>query len=340
MVRSGGAALALPTVVLIAALACTPSATGSTRACKGTDQDGTSASEYLAGDRSGATADRISAGDGYDRVDGFFAADCIRGNAGQDVLFAGKGGDLAIGGADGDWIYGGAGNDLLRGRSGDDVLYGGRGTDLLNGGPGTDTCYGQLDGKPGQAPPPRDLDGYKGCEFVVSDAAVIARNDSVPAPPAEACQTMGVPLPGPTAGPDVLFGDTAGAPQHDVIGAGDGADTARGLQWSDCIDGGSGPDWLSGDTEKDLITGGAGSDTLYGGAGPDVIYGANALGQEDPNRDNIDLLDGGPGDDWLNGGPGTDEIYGGEGYDICRGGGSASGKADDKFRGCEVVKQD
>jgi Ca2+-binding RTX toxin-like protein len=344
MARGRGeiARLSIATGMLaFALLASEPAAGAKGPACKGAGQTGTPASEYLRGDRSGAARDRISGGGGHDRVDGFFGTDCARGDAGLDVLFAGKANDLAIGGPDADWIYGGEGNDVLRGNDGDDWLYGGRGTDLLNGGPGLDTCYGQLDGKPKQAPPARDLDGYKGCENVVlPDAAVIEGNHGKRPVPTQACQTLGVPLAGPTAEADVLFGDPGLVPQHDTIVAGDGADTVRGLGWSDCVYGGNGPDWISGDTEKDLITGDAGSDTLYGGDGLDVVYGANPTGQEDPSRDNIDLIDGGPGDDWLNGGPGTDEIYGGDGNDFCRGGESAKGKADDKFRGCEIVVQD
>ena len=292
--------------------------------CAPDDQVGTAASEYLRGDLTGLTVDRISGGAGLDRIDGFFENDCLAGSDGEDVLFAGKGVDRVYGGRDRDWIYGGAEKDYLYGEDGDDVIYGGIGNDLINGGPGYDICYGQ-DGD----------DSFVNCEQVVSDAAVFDRNDPNPGARRVACEDSAVPLPGATGNADMLFGSAS----NEAVSAGEGADTVRGYDGSDCIGGGKGPDWIHGGAGNDLLMGESGSDTLYGGDGDDVIYGAGG-GGEPADIDNIDLLDGGDGDDFLNGGPGTDEIYGGNGFDVCRGGPNTGGSADDKFRGCEVIIQD
>lgn len=76
----------------------------------------------------------------------------------------------------------------------------------------------------------------------------------------------------------------------------DGADTLRGGEGDDHLDGGTGDDTLSGDEGADRLSGGTGDDFLFGDDGADV-------------------LDGGDGNDELDGGKGADTIDGGAGID-------------------------
>lgn len=75
-------------------------------------------------------AQKISAGD---------TNDVLNGGKGNDVLDGGAGDDILNGGAGADELYGGEGNDKLHGGSGDDILVGGAGDDVLVGGSGADT---------------------------------------------------------------------------------------------------------------------------------------------------------------------------------------------------------
>ncbi len=104
-------------------------------------------------------------------------------------------------------------------------------------------------------------------------------------------EDIGLPVLGPTAGADVLFGFasadtisldagndhfTALAGNDSVMG-GDGNDTVFGGAGNDTIDGGNDADDLRGDAGNDVISGGAGNDSLRGFDGDDVISGGAGI---------------------------------------------------------------
>ncbi|MGD1902517.1 MAG: hypothetical protein ACFB9N_09790 [Geitlerinemataceae cyanobacterium] len=128
----------------------------------------------------------------------------------------------------------------------------------------------------------------------------------------------------------------SGTAGHDLLMAGQHADSVRGDFGNDTIAGYFGNDLLEGNEGHDLIFGNAGEDCIYGGTGNDVIHGGRdndgifggagndiALG----DRDN-DYLHGGAGDDTLAGNAGADTLTGGDGNDWLLG-----GKDDDTLNG-------
>ncbi len=103
------------------------------------DANGGSGDDVLTGNR---IANRLSGGDGNDRLLGRAGGDSLHGNAGADVLCGQRGSDKLYGGAGNDRLRGDAGYDLLKGGDGDDLLVGGRGNDKLDGGDGRDILRG------------------------------------------------------------------------------------------------------------------------------------------------------------------------------------------------------
>lgn len=105
-----------------------------------------------------------------------------------------------------------------------------------------------------------------------------------------------------------------GGAGNDTISGGDGGDTIYGEAGDDNLGGAGGTPANDG---GDVIIGGPGSDTLAGVSGDDVLRGdddstcaANTTNGSDP-ADQVDSLDGGPGDDQLFGGPDRDQVLGG-----------------------------
>ncbi len=89
------------------------------------------------------------------------------------------------------------------------------------------------------------------------------------------------------------------------------ADTLRGSNLPDRIDGLAGDDSIHGRSGDDTLLGGRGNDRLSGGGGEDRLYGGSG----------VDVLLGGAGDDRLYGEAGDDRLSGGAGNDRLSGGG-------------------
>ncbi|MFU8880868.1 MAG: Hint domain-containing protein [Rhodobacterales bacterium] len=97
-----------------------------------------------------------------------------------------------------------------------------------------------------------------------------------------------------------------GAPNDDLILAGDGDDTVLAGQGDDEVYGEAGDDLIYGKAGDDLLYGGPGDDILFGGEGNDTLFGGTGA----------DTLFGENGDDVLVGGPGPNMIYGGADRDL------------------------
>jgi hypothetical protein len=102
------------------------------------------------------------------------------------------------------------------------------------------------------------------------------------------------------------------------------ADTIRGSQYFDLINGLGGNDVIDGSAGNDKISGNGGDDTIHGGTGNDFIFAG-------PGNDRIY---GGPGNDTIIGGNGVDRIDCGPGNDTVE----AAGLLDVIARSCEHVR--
>jgi Ca2+-binding RTX toxin-like protein len=223
-------------------------------------------------------------------VVGTAGADALSGTPGRDVIYGGGGDDVIGGAAGGDLVCGGPGDDVLSGGTGSDPLFGGPGADLIHGNRGNDRLSGGAD------------DG------------------------------------------DSVYGDLG----DDKVrgGAGDGDEASGGLG-IDVVNGGPGDgDLVSGDYGYDVMVGGSGSGDVAsfatevpdrfgtgihaslktgraGGDGRDALRGFEDL-KGSPFADvlvgdeNLNVIDGGPGDDRLYGGGGGDDALGDQGFDRCR----------------------
>ncbi len=155
--------------------------------------------------------------------------------------------------ADGDIVDG---NDaILPGDTGnDDLIFGFEGDDKINAGDGDDVVFGGTGND--------KIVGGAGDDVLNGDEG----NDTI----------FG------GAGDDTLDGGN----DDDLLEGGDGDDTLRGGQGRDTILGGDGDDIIDGGTGDDDLAGGFGSDTFLGGNGGD-----NVIGGEDPDGNDIDVLD-------------------------------------------------
>ena len=115
-------------------------------------------------------------------------------------------------------------------------------------------------------------------------------------------QDIGMPVLGPTAGADILFG----FPTSDTVFLSGGDDHYTALTGNDSISGEAGSDTLFGDRGHDTLIGGTEGDVIFGGADNDELRG-----------------DG--GDDLLEGGSGADTLDGGSGFDTASYASSTSG---------------
>ena len=275
----------------------------------------------------GAGADSLDGGAGNDLLDGGLdldvadyraAAAAVRvnlalttaqdtGGAGVDTL-AGiesafgshAGGDTLTGTAAANTLWGLAGNDTLTGAGGDDRLLGDEGDDLLVDGLGNTL----LDGGNGF-----DLLSWRG----------VAAGVTVDLALTTAQATGG-------AGLDTVLN------VEGVLGSDTGADSLRGDEQDNRLDGGGGNDTLAGGDGNDTLEGGAGVDTAdYRdsisavrvdlrrtvaqdslGAGTDLLVGVeNLLGSDYGG----DQLTGDAGANLLNGCAGNDTLTGGAGND-------------------------
>ena len=90
----------------------------------------------------GAGTDTIKAGGGDDRVSGGADRDYIDGQGGDDTLTGGDGDDTIYGLSGNDHISGGDGRDYLEGATGNDTIHGEAGNDTISGGRDNDTIHG------------------------------------------------------------------------------------------------------------------------------------------------------------------------------------------------------
>ncbi len=243
--------------------------------------------------------DRISGGDGADKIDGMQGDDLLAGgqvgaewslingrwtynpdaiiknsdsstlDQSDDIIVGGTGDDVILGGGGNDEMSGDAGADIINAGTGDDAARGGTDNDILNMDDGNDQAYGD------------------------------EGNDTL---------NMG-------AGDDLAYGGTG----DDKLRGGDGNDNLFGDAGNDELHGGEGDDLLSGGADSDKLFGGAGNDVLSGGDGDDHLDGGAGDDKLD-GGDGTDFLKGGAGNDYLNGGAGNDKLVGGSGADTIEGG--------------------
>lgn len=115
-------------------------------------------------------------------------------------------------------------------------------------------------------------------------------------------------------------GDSSGVRVHgskqttDEFGR-SGAQTMRGGDGDDVIDGNTGNDTIHGGQGDDLIAGGIDNDAIYGGSGNDMLWGGDGDDRLYGNGGN-DYLHGGRGDDTLVSGAGDDTLSGGRGNNL------------------------
>ncbi|NVP56417.1 calcium-binding protein [Rhizobium sp. DBTS2] len=135
-----------------------------------------------------------------------------------------------------------------------------------------------------------------------------------------------IPFAAPERDLDRLVGTYDGSPAY--IRPTAKADTLRGSNLSDRIDGWAGDDSIYGRGGDDTLLGGRGNDRLSGGSGEDRLHGGSGrdvlLGGTGDDRlygqAGNDRLSGGAGNDRLSGGDGNDRLSGGAGKDVLTGG--------------------
>jgi Ca2+-binding RTX toxin-like protein len=267
--------------------------------------------------------DRITGGEGEDRIIGY---------AGNDVFYGGGGKDLLEGYGDNDKLFGEAGDDVLNGFDGRDRLSGGSGIDSMLGGIGDDTIDGGgVEGSDG-FDPATDIETIDGGDGV----------DTV----SYATSTRGV-LVDLTKGEGIVGSDPAFPSAKDVLisienvtGSGD-SDELIGDANANALFGGGGIDTLQGGGGADTLNGGTGVyNTLEGGAGSDRLIGggvidiasydssdsgvrvslATGVGQggdaEGDRLSGVEILAGSKMNDTLMGGKSDDYLLGSDGNDI------------------------
>ena len=184
-------------------------------------------------------SDAITAGNGNNKIDSGDGDDSISVGNGNNRIDLGKGDDRATAGNGDNRINGGAGNDyvnagdgrnVVNGGAGNDNIKVGNGDDVVNGGSGDDVIR-STGGK-------NELSGGFGNDYIEGGK-----------------------------GSDVISGGMG----DDVIYGLDGDDVISGGTGNDYIDGGNGNDSISGGIGKDVLVGGRGKDSISSGLGDDVI---------------------------------------------------------------------
>lgn len=228
----------------------------------------------------------VYAGLGDDRVDA--AGLNIRmygyGGAGNDWLIAGlapvtfeggDGNDYLIGSDGGDVLHGNAGNDNLSAGWGNDVMYGDDGDDRMVGGENADIFWGGA--------------GTDTADYFTRSA------------------NLTISLQGWADDGEAGEGDNVNSDVENVIG-GSGNDTISSPLWmatANSFRGGDGNDYLDGGAGDDRLDGGFGDDDLWAFSGNDSLIGG--FGD--------DFLHGEAGDDVMDGGADDDFFFGGAGAD-------------------------
>ena len=185
--------------------------------------------------------------------------DAFAGGAGADAVSLTAFADLAFGGDGNDTLRGLAGDDTLEGGAGDDSLEGGAGADVMRGGAGDDAYV---------------VDSA--LDTVVEFAGQGSRDRIVTALPSF---TLGGEVEDLIYTGSVAFAGT-GSAAHNIIWAGNGADTLHGGLGNDTLVGNAGNDSIHGGDGIDRILAGAGDDVLDGGAGNDVFVYRAGFGDD------------------------------------------------------------
>jgi Ca2+-binding RTX toxin-like protein len=197
------------------------------------DATGSSHADFLAGS---ASANRISAGRGDDRIRGASGPDDLSGQGGKDRIQPGPGGDQAVGGSGRDTIDLSTATrsvtiNLSKGRTAGDGADSIPGFESAVGSRFADSIVGNGKGN--------TLKGGRGDDKI-----------------------------GGLDGADRLLG----AAGQDKLNGGDGPDILQGAAAHDVLNGNSGDDRLSGGDGPDLLYGDAGNDALNGGPGTDTCH--------------------------------------------------------------------
>lgn len=278
------------------------------------------------------TLTSIEAIDGGSERDGFVgngAANLFFGEGGSDTLIGNIGADTLVGGMGADSLDGGNGGDSLVGGLGDDTMLGGIGDDIFAIGPidrlaDPNTLVLVDFGKD-------VIDGGAGTDTLFVDGPAVYVPDIsgnpywplVSAPPVRANLGLGTLRIGDSDNRSVLVSienietgsgndSINGSTGDNFIQAGDGANVVYALGGDDTIVGGS-TVFYGFDYRIDEV------ELLNGGPGDDVIYGSGSLVFLDvPKYDytGTDILVGGGGDDTLYGGPAFQTMSGGSGRDV------------------------
>ncbi len=235
--------------------------------------------------------DRITTGNGSDRIFGNDGNDVLSSSGGNNFFNGWSGNDIITGGASEDRIFGFDGNDAISSGQGNDYVVGGNGDDTVIAGSGNDTVFGNSG---------RDtINGNDGNDLLFGQAGIDeVRGD---------------------AGNDRIRGGT----ENDTLYGGMGDDRFDGEGGNDTIYGNDGRDVIFGGDDADTLYGDAGEDFLLGGLGDDAIYGGDQSDQIRGNEGNDDLygdggndrLAGDDGNDFLDGGNGNDTVLGDDGAD-------------------------
>ena len=266
----------------------------------------------LYGDKYGPANDRLTSGDGNDRLYGRYGRDILTANWGNDRLYGGYDDDVLYGGEGNDRLYGEADDDRLFGGNGNDTIDGGIGADYMSGGAGNDTYY--VD----------DANDVIDDQGLASDVDTVVLQGAVR-------YTLGAGVEAATGNSsnNTLNGNAA----NNTLNGGAGNDTLYGASGNDTVNGGSGRDTASFsgranriklNTTKWQITG-DGRDRLISienvnaGGGNDVLTGNNAANVLNGQKGS-DVLNGGGGNDVLLGGGSHDRLLGGAGSDQLKGG--------------------
>lgn len=246
-------------------------------------------------------ADYLTGTDGPDVVYLGYGNDRFDGKGGDDVICGGAGNDTIVGGGGNDTIYGEDGNDVLTGGAGDDIVSTGSGRNSVIEGAGDDT----LRGGPG-------TDRVSYYTFGTYKAASV-HIDAV-------------------AGTATGYGtDTLSRfERYDLTRS---ADTFRGSDVSEVVDGRGGDDTITSAGGNDQVSFGIGTVRVSTGTGDDAVGGTGShesrisLGDGDDQGDAsaAAVISGGDGNDSLRtfypgsrleGGAGSDTVYGAVGRDL------------------------
>jgi Ca2+-binding RTX toxin-like protein len=268
-------------------------------------------------------------GEGSDTIVAVSGRNDLIGGSGDDRVLSGSGRDFVDGGDGDDSIESGANSDDLEGGAGDDRLRAGADADSVREGPGNDSISGEKGS---------DSVSYaskkKGGVAVDLSAGTATGwgKDSLTNVERVAGTRFEDRLAG-SAAANVLFG----LGEADELRGRDGRDTLWGSGGSDSLNGGKGRDLanykrsngvvvnlqsgsatgegrdslvkiedITGSYQDDLIVGDAHSNRFRGFYGGDVLRGSGGKdtlwGGPSENDENVDRMDGGPGNDFISGG--------------------------------------